>query len=77
MSYGSDGTWGGYCIPSCYVSGQQPNAGATDKDLCWPSTNTITPGDMATASTWLEGEQPGCVKNAGNGFCSCATDWTA
>lgn len=32
---------------------------------------------MATAATWLDGKQPGCVKNSANGFCSCATDWTA
>lgn len=60
-----------------YVSGQQPNVGATDKDLCWPLTDTITPTDMATASVWLDGKQSGCVKNSANGFCSCATDWTA
>lgn len=32
--------------------------------------------DEATPSVWLDTAQPGCVLNAADGFCSCATDWT-
>lgn len=72
-----DTSFGGKCVPACYRHGKQTSGALTD--LCWHGTTSI-PLASYTANTEdadLFVLQPGCIKNTGDGFCSCIEDWVA